>query len=310
MLLHSSVLGSLRFFEATSRLLSFKHAADELHVTHSAASQHIKHLEEVLGVKLFHRLARRVELTPVGQRFAEVVRKSLNDIDSAAEAIASRSAQDEIRVRVGPSFALRWLLPRLPDLYGRHPDIRLRITGAYGRIDPNDRSFDLAIELSNGQIPQFEAALLMHEVISPVCSPAYLADHPLLREPEDLAQCTLLHDAHAWNDESEDAEWRYWLREIGVPGVDSRKGLFFSLSDMCIEAALRGQGVAMSRASLVSELLGNGELVSLFNRPVVSPAAYFLVYLKEGAERHAVRETISWLRQQIPEETSGLSWRE
>ena len=298
MFVNSSNLASLRFFEAAARLSSFKQAAVELHVTQGAVSQQIKHLEEALRCKLFYRLPRQIMLTEEGQRFAAVVAHALEDIEREAKAIAAARSTIDIRVRAGPSFALRWLVPRLGEFYARHPEIKLFITAAYGYFDPARREFDLAIEMISGKLPTLCSEVLMDEYLVPVCSPEYLANHEFLKDPQDLLRCTLLHDAHAWAGASEDAEWRYWLNEADALNVDSTQGQFFNLANMSIEAALSHQGVAMGRLSLVKELLETGELVTPLKRQVESPMKYCLVYPKELATRPGMQAVIRWLHAQ------------
>lgn len=299
MFLNSSTLASLRFFEAAARLLSFKQAAAELHVTQGAVSQQIKHLEEALGCKLFYRLPRQIELTEAGRRFAAVVERALAEIERGAEAIAAARSTIEIRLRVGPSFALRWLVPRLGEFYVRHPNIKLFINAAYGYFDPARREFDLAIEMIKGKPPALHSEVFMEEYLVPVCSPGYLAKHGFLKRPKDLVRCTLLHDAHAAVGAREDAEWRYWLDEIGAADVDSAQGQFFSLAYMSIEAALNHQGVAMGRMSLVKELLEAGQLVTPFKQRVKSPLRYCLLYPKELANHPGMQSVIRWLHEQL-----------
>jgi len=159
--LSSSTLSSLRFFEAAARLLSFKAAARELHVTQGAVSQQIKNLEEALGCKLFYRLPRQITLTEEGRRFAAVVRQSLEAIEREAQDIAASGATVDIRLRAGPSFALRWLVPRLGNFYAAHPHIRLYVNAAYGYFDPARREFDLAIEMIKDPPPALRCELLM-----------------------------------------------------------------------------------------------------------------------------------------------------
>lgn len=297
MFLNSSTLASLRFFEAAARLLSFKQAAVELHVTQGAVSQQIKHLEQALGCKLFYRLPRQIKLTEEGQRFAAVIGQALDQIEQEVKAIAASRAAVEIRVRVGPSFAMRWLMPRLGDFYAKHPDIKLFITAVYGYLDPARREFDLAIEMSKGKATALHTEVLMEEYLSPVCSSDYLARHEFLKKPKDLARCTLLHDAHSQIG-SEDGEWRYWLQSVGAGGVDSRQGQFFSLANMSIEAALMHQGVALGRNALVKDLLAKGQLVAPFKQRVKSPLKYCLMYPKELADRPGMQAVIQWLQQQ------------
>lgn len=296
--LNSATLASLRFFEAAARHLSFKQAATELHVTQGAVSQQIKHLEEALGCKLFFRLPRQIKLTEDGQRFGAVVRRALEDLEREARTIAAARPGAGIRLRAGPSFSLRWLVPRLSDFYARHPDVKLFITAAYGYFDPAQREFDIAIEMIRGKLPGLHSEVLMKEYLLPVCTPTYLAKHPFLKKPADLARCTLLHDAHAWVGAAEDAEWRYWLNETDTPQVDSRQGQFFTLANLSLEAALTHQGVALGRASLIRELLDAGQLVAPFRHSIPSPVQYHIVYPRELADRPGMSAVIDWLREQ------------
>lgn len=310
MFLSSANLASLRFFEAAARLLSFKLTALELHVTQGAVSHHVKHLEQALGCKLFYRLPHQITLTEEGKRFAAVVTRALGDIEEEAKAIsASRSI--DIRLRAGPSFALRWLVPRLGDFYAEHPDIKLFINAAYGHFDTARREFDLAIELTKGRLPGLHCEVLMEEYLVPVCSPEYLATHSFLKKPEDLARCTLLHDAQPWPSASKDAEWRHWLQESGAVDVDSTQGQFFSLATMSIEAALKHQGVAMGRVLLIEDLLAAGHLVAPLEQRIKSPTQYCLVYPKELANQPpGMQLVIHWLHAQAKSaEANGSAQR-
>lgn len=299
MQLSPSALGSLRFFQVAARLSSFKLAAADLHVTPGAVSQQIKQLEHTLGCKLFYRLTRGIRLTEEGERFARIVQSSLAEIDQAASrAAAAAHSIVDIRVRVGPSFALRWLVPRLGEFYMRHPELRLHILGDYGHLDPVRHEFDLAIELIRGTIPGLRIEVLMAEYLIPVCSPDYLRAHSFLKVPADLARCTLLHDGQAWVGAGEDAEWRHWLDQVGADAVDSSQGRFFSLSNLSLEAALNHQGVAMGRASLIREWVAGGQLVSPIDRKIRSPTAYCLLYAREIEGRGPLQAVIAWLREE------------
>ena len=304
MSLTSSTLASLRFFVAAARLLSFKQAAAELYVTQGAVSQQIKHLEQTLGCKLFDRLPRQIRLTADGEQFFNVVGPALDAIEREARALSSQASSRDIRVRVGPSFALRWLVPRLGDFYVRHPQIKLFVNAAYGNMDLTRRDFDLAIELTRGKVAGLHSEWLMDEYLVPVCTPEYLSQHAFLKKPTDLQRCVLLHDAEPWSGAAKDAEWRCWLRSVGAHEVDSEQGQFFSLANMSIEAALNGQGVAMGRASLVEDLLGRGVLVAPFRRRVKSPVKYWLACPKGHRDQPEMQVVIGWLREQA---TAGLA---
>jgi DNA-binding transcriptional LysR family regulator len=298
MLLTSSTLASLRYFAAAARLLSFKQAAAQLHVTQGAVSQQIKHLEGALGCELFHRLPRQIRLTAAGERFFNVVRQALQAIEQEAEALVPSASGRDIRVRAGPSFALHWLVPRLGDFYVRYPQIKLFVQAAYGDFDPARRDFDLAIELTRGKVRGLHCEYFMHEYLIPVCTPDYLARHPFLLRPSELQRCVLLHDCEPWPGAAQNAEWRHWLRSVGAGQVDSGQGQFFSLANMSIEAALNHQGVAMGRATLVEALLQQGHLVAPFKRRVKSPVEYRLACSKEQRARADLQVVMNWLREQ------------
>lgn len=297
--LNSATLGTLRFFEAAARLESFTRAATELSISQGAVSQHIKCLEDRLGCKLFFRLPGQIRLTDDGKRFAEVVSRILRELEDAAQAItAPRKSRIDVRLRAGPSFALRWLVPRLGRLHASHPNIKLHVIGEYGYFDPVHRDFDLAVEFLQTPLQGLHTEFLMDEHLAPVCSPEYLAKNAFLKTPEDLAGCTLLHDGDAWESASEDAEWRYWLKAVGALKVDSNEGQFFTMANMAIEAALSHQGIAMGRMSLVEELLATRRLVTPFPQRIKSPTDYRLVYPSELAGRPGVTEVANWLREE------------
>ncbi len=308
--LNSACLSTLRFFEAAARLGSFTRAAEELCITQGAVSQHIKALEDRLGCKLFFRLPGQIKLTDDGKKFAEVVGRVLRELDEAADVlVAPCSSKMDVRLRTGPSFALRWLIPRLGRLHARHPKIKLHIIGDYGYFDPARRDFDLAIELARSPPQRFHAELLMDEYLTPVCSPEYMAKHPFLRAPLDLGRCTLLHDGHAWPSAAEDAEWRYWLDAVGACAVDSSEGQFFSLANMAIEAALSHQGIAMGRLSLVEGPLETRRLIAPLPQPIKSPTGYLLVCPSELTDRPGVAELASWLREEARTENQAHAKR-
>lgn len=278
-------------------------------MTQGAVSHQIRYLEESLGCKLFYRLPKQVKLTEQGEQFGNVVARALKELDEGAEAtIASSRSMVEVRLRAGPSFALRWLVPRLGKLYALHPNIKLHVIGAYGYFDPVHRDFDLAVEfLQASSVPALHTEVLLEEHLTPVCSPDYLTRHKFLKTPADLARCTLLHDGDAWASATKDEEWRIWLSEVGAHEVDSNQGQFFTLANLALEAALSHQGVAMGRLSLVEELLAQGRLVPPFPQLVKKiPTRYCLVYPNELANRPGVRAVIGWLREEAERSRSTL----
>lgn len=305
--LNSAALATLRFFEAAARLKSFTRAASELCITQGAVSHQVKYLEDFLGCKLFFRLPKQVQLTEEGEKFAAVVAGALRALDQGAEAIVAPSRSTiNVRLRAGPSFALRWLVPKLGRFHERYPGIKLHVIGAYGYFDPVHRDFDLAVEFIQAPLPVLHTEVLMEEYLTPVCSPEYIKQHSFLKTPADLLRCTLLHDGDAWENATEDAEWRCWLRDVGAFDVDHERSQFFTLANMAIEAAMSHQGVAMGRMSLVRELLECKRLVAPFQQRVKCPTSYCLVYPSELASRPGVRAVIEWLREEA-QGTNGTS---
>ena len=176
--LNSAALGTLRFFEAAARLESFTRAASELCITQGAVSHQVKYLEDFLGCKLFFRLPKQVKLTEEGEKFASVVAGALRTLDEGAKAVvAPTQSKINVRLRAGPSFALRWLVPRLGRFYARHPNIKLHVIGEYGYFDPIHRDFDLAVEFIQAPLPVLHTEVLLEEYLTPVCSPEYLKRH-------------------------------------------------------------------------------------------------------------------------------------
>lgn len=309
--LNSSALASLRFFEAVARLMNFTRAGAELSVTPGAVSHQIKYLEDSLGFKLFYRLPKQIRLTEEGQKFAELVARTLKELDEgAASVVRAYHSTLEVRLRAGPSFALRWLVPRLGGLCKRHPNIKLRVIGDYGYFDPVHRDFDIAVEFIQGPVAALHSEVLLEEYLVPVCSPEYLAKQRPLKAFAELKRCILLHDGDAWESAAEDAEWRLWLKEVGAYEVDSSQGQFFTLANMAIEAALTGQGIAMGRVSLVEDLLRARRLVAPFPQRVKSPTRYCLVYPDELANSPGVKAVAEWLRQEARMTTDTAAERE
>ncbi len=300
-------LNSLRAFEAAARQLSFTKAAEELHVTPAAVSHQIKALEEQLGVALFRRLTRALRLTEAGQAALPSLR---DGFDKLAEGVARARAHETsgaVTVSVGPSFAAKWLVPRLDRFRMAHPDIEVRIDATDQLVDFERDNVDLSIRFGSGHYPGLEVEpLLIEETIFPVCSPALLEGPQPLREPTDLRHHTLLH--LDWDLERVTApSWRMWLLAAGVHDVDYMRGPVFSMESLALQAAMEGQGVALVSSVLAGHDLAAGRLVMPFNLSVCDPLdfRYFVVTPKRTAELPKVAAFRGWLLAQAAEEQSG-----
>ncbi|MDP6708403.1 MAG: transcriptional regulator GcvA [Alphaproteobacteria bacterium] len=281
-------LNALRAFEAAARHLSFTRAADELAVTQAAVSHQVKALEGWLGLKLFDRQNRTIYLTRNGQAYLPAVREAFDILAEATRRLAGQEARGVLSVSAVPSFAAKWLVPRLADFRRRHPEIDVRISANDRLIDFARDDVDLAIRMGNGEWPGLAAVFFMDEDLFPVCAPALLEGPHPLRRPEDLAHHTLLHD-----DMRQD--WRTWLTAAGVEGIDPEPGPGFTDSSMVIQAAVEGQGVALGRSALASSDLAAGRLVKPFEVRLPASFAYYIVYPAAAAEQPKVKAFTDWL---------------
>jgi len=282
-------LKALHVFEVAARHLSFTRAASELHVTQAAVSHQIKHLESRLGIKLFRRQGRRLLLTEEGQIYLPAVREALRQIGQATGQLLSRRRSGVLTVSVLPSFASKWLVPRLHRFREQCPDVDVRVSAFEWLVDFQRDEVDLAIRYGRGRWPGLRADSLLTEDVFPVCSPALLeGNRPLLR-PADLRHHTLLHDDFSRED------WRIWLTAAGVEGVDPERGLSFSHTSIMLEAAEGGQGVALGRTPLVADDLEKGRLIKPFDVTLPAEYAYYVVCPEETADRPRLAAFRDWL---------------
>ena len=296
-------LNALRAFEAAARQLSFTKAAGELNVTQAAISHQVKTLEEHLGLSLFRRLNRRLVLTEAGQIYLPVLREAFDAIAAGTQRLNQDQSSGPLHISVLPSFAAKWLLPRMSRFRERHPDIDVMVSANNKLIDFSEETIEMGIRYGLGGYPGLRTDLLLSDAVFPVCSPKLLhGPHPL-KSPQDLRHHTLLHDEVSRHDESPD--WRSWLQAAGVEGIDWRRGPGFSDSSMVIEAAAAGQGVALGHRWLAAADLESGRIVMPFGPVVPSKFAYYLVTPPAVAERRRVRLFREWLLEEAERSGAG-----
>jgi LysR family glycine cleavage system transcriptional activator len=288
-------LNALRVFWAAARHGSFVKAASELHVTASAVSLQIRQLEDELGVKLFERTPRGLSLTQAGQRVLPDVSSAFERLrDTFATLNEAAHGGTMLTVSAAPSFAAKWLLPRLSRFLAAHPDIEVSLKATVELADFARGEADLGIRYGRGNYPDLETELLMREAVFPVCSPELLAGKKRRPTAEFLNSVTLLHDDSA--DQSEALPgWKMWLRAAAIDGVDWQKGPRFNQTSLAIEAAAAGLGVTLAPAALVEGDLANGRLARLDSAELSEPFAYYLVYPGDRGERAAVKAFRAWL---------------
>ena len=269
-------LNALRAFEAAARHLSFTRAARELNVTQAAISHQVKALEERLGLCLFRRLNRALLLTDAGQAYLPDLRDAFDRIDAATRRLRAADDSGPLTVSVLPSFAAKWLVPRLGRFRAVAPDIDVRIAPSNHLTDLDGEGVDIAIRYGGGAWPGVRAEPLMAEDVFPVCGPELARGEPPLVTPADLARHTLLHD-------DDHARWRMWLMAAEVADVDPGRGPVFTDSSLTIQAAVAGQGVALARSALANADLASGRLVRPFDITVPAKYAYYMVTPEGGA---------------------------
>ncbi len=289
-------LNALRAFEAAARHLSFVAAAEELRVTPAAISHQIKGMEDYLGVSLFKRLKRRVVLTDQGQLILPELKQAFTLIEHAMANLARHEQRDVLTVSATPAFTAKWLLPRIHLFHEQHPDIDVRLDTACDMADLEPSQVDVAIVFGSGKYPGLESKPLrpgVSEMVFPVCSPALLGGKHPLKQPTDLRYHTLLHDETI---KGEDVlpNWQSWLKSAGVDSVPANRGLRFNNSVLAIDAAVNGQGVALSCGLVVADDLVAGRLVSPFEIPCNLEYNYYVVYPRGRASDKA-EKFYQWL---------------
>ncbi len=293
-------LQTLRGFEAAGRLLSMALAAQELNVTPGAISRQIQTLEEDVGVALFRRMTRRIALTEEGAALHQVVSRVLAELTREAERLRSWEAAPRLTISTSVSFASKWFAPRLHRLMALMPDVDIRLEVSDVNVDLSDGRVDAALRYGTGAYPGTATERILEETMSPVCSPDYLARMGGLTDPADLVQCTLLTENRVLHDDSRLPNWDRWLAAAGVAGARVR-GPTLSHGSLTIEAALRGEGVALGRSVLVAEDIAAGRLIEPFPHVRLQAGrGYDLVY-RHGEEGDpkivALRD---WLMAEVP----------
>jgi LysR family glycine cleavage system transcriptional activator len=280
----------LRAFEAAARHLSFTRAAAELNVTQTAISHQIRRLEEQLGLRLFVRRRRALELTKEAQQFLPAVGAAFGDLRRATERLLRGHEKMILTVSCLPSLAAKWLVPRLASFQEGHPGIEVRIATSTRIVDFRREEVDLAIRYGKGRWPGMRADWLMAENVSPVCSPALLTGHRPLRRPEDLAYHSLLH-VNLYPD-----EWLLWLTGAGLPAsLASGPSLTFDLGLMALQAAIDGLGVALGRTPFVAADIATGRLVTPFDIALPSEAGFYIVAPERSAHAPHIAQFRDWL---------------
>jgi len=281
-------LNSLKCFEAAGRLLSFTRAAKELNVTQAAISHQIKVIEEYLDVSLFIRYPRKLVLSKQGKALLPDIIEAFDRVSMAIGAISKDPSSSMISVRLAPSFAARWLSPRLKYFWLQYPEIDLCLYHAHPPVDFEREEIDIAVTYGKGDWAGVVADPLLSLDFFPVCSPAFMQNDKPLTDIENLRYYSLLHDAsyECWNE---------WLKLAQLTNIDANKGTIIDDTNVLIQAAIDGQGIALGSTTFVEEYLENGKLVKPFEVVLRNEFAYYIVCPQKHLLNPAVKAFKEWL---------------
>nr|WP_100547023.1 MULTISPECIES: transcriptional regulator GcvA [unclassified Pseudomonas] len=288
-------LSALRAFEAAARHESAKQAAEELSVTATAISHQIRALEESLGVALFVRKPRQLELTMAGRELQQVLESAFDSIGAAVERLSATPSRQAITLSTTPAVAVRWLLSWVCMLRDSHPNIDLRIHASHEPVALDGVTADIAIRYGDGRWPGLVAEKLFDNTFVPACSPLLG-----LHDAADLPRHTLIHFRNQAAISSP-MDWAVWQKQAQVPGLDVSAGLVFSDETHAVSAAVGAQGVALMSRQLIEDELREGRLVQPFG-PEMEGKPFFLVY----PERRINDPTILAVREWIMAVPGGL----
>ncbi|MCS3418689.1 transcriptional regulator GcvA [Pseudomonas yamanorum] len=292
---------TLRAFEVATRHATFTSASQELHVTQSAVSHQLKHLEALWGLQLFQR-GKSLSLTPAGAALAPIVREFFMNLETTLADLREQKGRVRLKVSTTYSFALKWLLPRLPSLAQRHPEILVTLDSSDKAINFSSAEADVAIRFGNGNYPALYSEFLFREQIFPVASPDLLNRFGMPRTPAELLRYPLLTRDGA----DLVPKWEVWFQHVGLGISPLKESVRFADTNMTIEAALLGQGIALARSGHVESELRDGSLVKLFDVPFPSPVAYYFVCPKGIESRPHIVSFREWLMQEAV--NAGLAY--
>ncbi len=269
---HLPPLAALKAFESAARHRSFTKAAQELFVTQSAVSRHIRNLEDLFGISLFYRDHRAVTLTPEGEAYMYEIVEAFARIDLATRKLKVSGRQNILNLQAYSTFAMYWLIPRLGKFQQINPEIDVRLTASTAPLDFDHSDIHASIRTVNGPVTNdIRGDRLFDYRLITAGGPAVLSGQPPLREPDDLKNATLLHSL------ARPEDWGVWLNAVGASDVPIERGMRFESSAMTYRAAQQGLGIAIAQSFLIQEELRKGSLVQVFPHEVPSERTYYLL---------------------------------
>ncbi len=287
-------LHALRAFEAAARHLSIKKAAAELAVTPTAVSHHVRALEDALGVKVFERHARHIELTAYGKELYPVLREGFDAFADVIARVKSRKLRTVVTLSATVAFTARWLLPRVAAFHKANPSMDLRLHASDETADLRSGTVDAAIRYGRGEYEGLSAERLFPDSFAPVCSPRLK-----VRNTRDLANQTMIH--FEWRRQRRDnPTWARWLRTAGVEDLNAKADLIFTDESQAIQAAIAGNGIALLSLTLIADELARGTLIQPLEPALtMNGFQYDLVYPPSAEHSNRISALRTWIHKEL-----------
>ncbi len=292
--MRSVLLQGVNLICTVARHRSLTEAAKHMNLTVGAVSQQLQQIEHRVGFSVFERHARGIRLTEQGQKLVDLTAHHLEAIEENLFQLTNTLERKQIRLKLTPSFAFKWLVPRLESFHQQFPDIQIHTFAEGGLVDRDNRNFDIAIDYGPNPYPQAEAELLLEESLIAVMSPDYFARHASHLNEMTWDDATLLHDVMPWHGVSKDYEWQYWASAHGFE-FNTQAGHFFNRTDMAMSAAEAGVGVALARMALITDELKQQRLVAPWPK-IDARAGYFMITHIDAPHTRLFKH---WLREQV-----------
>lgn len=290
-------LNALKAFEAAARRLNITRAAEELSVTPGAISQQIRILEQHAGAPLFHREGRQIALTDLGAELYPLLRDGFDHLKRAGDMLYRPDRRHALAVSVPPSFAAKWLAPRIARFSAAHPEIEVWMSADMRLADVSGGRVDVAVRYGRGDYPGVRSERLLNADVTPVCAPGLLVGRQPLRKPADLAHHVLIHlRPSEWEEPRPD--WGAWLKARDLTDIDAQAGPRFDQTALAIEAAAHGQGVALAPYAFVADDLAAGRLVAPFADGALTTDFAYYVLIKRSGATTAARTFVAWLKEE------------
>ncbi|MBT9370735.1 LysR substrate-binding domain-containing protein [Rhizobium sp. CSW-27] len=286
-------LTAMKVFEVVGQTRSFTRAAERLNLTQSAVSRQVRNLEDRLGEKLVIRHHHHLELTPSGAELYASLQNAFHSVELTVRGIMEKSNRHRLRINVPPTFAKRWLLPRLSRLRAALPDIDISITTDLADSLAERSLLDCAIRFGDGEWPMLASERLMTERHIAVCAPHLLPENGAI----DLSRLTFLHVLASADQRY--LTWQRWLDAAGLSHTDTPGGMEFDLLDLVIEAACSGLGVAVADKAMVAPLMAAGQLAQVLDVEVEGHEAYWLVTRSNQPPSRRVATFRDWLHGEL-----------